>query len=246
METGIKRIISMLTVLVMIIGLCSCSKPAPEPEPAPEAETVEETAEETASGDVFAGEMIDAQNNRLVVKGTDETMLFATTDKTDYDLKEEKELCVGDKIEVNYHKGDDMFVADKVTLTEHEEELLVFGGEVTELEKDFLTVHSESLTVVFTYNSRTKFQGDLTKGDSVTVTYKGNISGNPHAVSVVVIQEKQEKAEKSIHGTVSQIAKDSVVISIDSAHAARFRVTSDTKITGDAKELKLGDEVHLV
>ena len=50
------------------------------------------TKTETEADEIFAGEMIDAQNDRIVVRGNDETMLFVTSDKTKYDLQEEKEL----------------------------------------------------------------------------------------------------------------------------------------------------------
>lgn len=221
-----RAVVAVLAVMAMVAALCACSK--------------------AAASEPFEGELIDAQNDRLVVRSADETMLFATTDATVYDLQDQEILCVGDKVSVNYHKGEEMFVADTVTLTEHEADTLVFGGEVTELESDYVTVQSESLAVVFGIDEATKVEGDLSKGDSVTVTYDGNISENPHAISIVVIQEQQEKAERSIRGTVSEVADTSVIVSIGSAHARRFQITSDTTITGDDTKLKVGDEVRLI
>lgn len=200
----------------------------------------------SSSKGAFKGELIDAQNDRIVLKGADETMMFSTTDDTKYDLQDEDELCVGDEISVNYHEGKGDFVADSVRLKDHKYDFLVFGGEVTELGKSHLTVQSESLTVVFEYSKDTKLRGTLSKGDAVTITYKGDLSENPYAVSIVVIKERKERAEKSIHGTVSETAPDSIIVSVDSAHACRIRLNKDTVIGGDATKVKVGDEVHLV
>ena len=147
--------------------------------------------------DVFSGDLIDAQGARLVVKDMDKTLVFSTMGTTNYDLGEESRLSVGDKIKVDYHKIDGMYVANKVSLTEHVDDSLVFGGAVMELEKDFLTVQSESLTVVFNKDDKTQNDGDLSVGDSVTVTYEGNLSANPRAVSVVVILEQKAVVERT-------------------------------------------------
>ena len=228
MNKKIKTIISLLLTMTMIAGMCSCG------------------LKEKKSADLFTGELIDAQNDRLVVRGEDETMLFETTEKTVYDLKDETNLTVGDQINVVYHRSKDVIVADTVTLKEHKKESLVFGGEVTELSEKFMTVQSESMTAVFNYDSGTKIEGNLTKGDSVTVTYEGNISENPKAVSIVVIRENKEKEEKSLHGTVSEVADGSIIVSVDSAHGTRFQITGDTLITGDDTRLKVGDEVNMI
>ena len=75
---------------------------------------------------------------------------------------------------------------------------MVFGGQVMELEDNFLTVRSESLTAGFEYDEETKLNGNLSKGDTVTITYDGDLSQSPHAISIVVAQEGQEKALKSL------------------------------------------------
>ena len=230
-KTG-ETLVGLLFVLALIVGMCGCS-------------TKSSGKGEEEDKTIFAGELVDAESDRLVVKDEEETMVFSTNDDTSYELRGEEELCVGDKIEVSYHQTDGAYIADKVSLTEHQDDSTVFGGEVTELKEKYLTVQSESMTAVFTYDKKTKTKGDLTQGDSVTVTYEGNLSENPKAVSIVVIKENKEKSERSIHGTVSEVADGSAVISVDSAHACRFKITSQTKFEG-ATNLKVGDEVHLV
>lgn len=236
MKKTSRKIAAVLSVLALAIMLCSCGG------------TEKEAAkkERTAMDDVFRGNLIDAQGPRLVVQDADKTMVFSTMGSTNYELGDEHEVCIGDKVKIDYHKIDGMFVANKVHLTKHKEEALVFGGAVTELGKTYLTVQSESLTVVFNRDDKTKIDGDLTVGDSVTVTYEGNLSENPRAISVVVIAEQKTMLEKSAHGTVAEIEKDGFVVSVDSAHACRFAITKDTVFKGDDKKLMVGDEVQVV
>ncbi len=228
MKKSLSIIIAVMMLITMIGAVIGCGPDKAE------------------ADEIFTGVLVDAQGNTIVVRGDTETMLFETTDTTVYELNDQAELCVGDIVEASYHKGEDAFIADTVRLVQHEEEALVFGGEVTELEKVYLTVQSESLTAVFLYDETTKIVGDLSKGDTVTVTYEGNISENPKAVSIVVVKEKQEIEQKSIHGTVSEVGATSVVISIDSAHAARFHINSDTTYSGDDTKMQIGDEVTLI
>ena len=235
MRDHIRRIVAVMMVLVMVIGLVSCGGSKKETE----------KAEETADADTFQGELVDAQSDRIVVKGADETMLFHTSDETEYDFTDESSLTVGDELKVGYYKDNGMFYAKSVMIVEHDEEKLVFGGEVTELGETFVTVQSESMTVVFNRDDDTKIIGDLTEGDSVTVTYDGNLSENPYALGIVVIQENKEKEKKTIRGTVSEVGEKSLVISVDSAHAARFTINKETKIDGDDTKVKVGDKVKL-
>ena len=200
----------------------------------------------TAQEDSFEGELVDAQNSRIVVKNVEETMLFATSPATVYDLNGDTGLCVGDELTVEYHKEKDMYVADTVHVKEHEEESQVFGGIVEELENHYLTVRGDSMSAGFDYDQDTKLEGTLSAGDAVTVTYDGNISERPHATSIVVVQERRQEALKSVLGKVSEITKDSVLISMESADACRFILSDDTIITGDADSLKIGDEVNLI
>ena len=233
---SIGRLLSVLLVIAMMLSLCACGAKKEE-----EKETKE--AKETT---VFEGELVDAQNSRLVVRATEETMVFATTDATAYNLDGEATLCVGDDVEVEYHKEDGTYIADVVRVTKHNEKAPVFGGEVTELHDDYLTVQSESMTVVFTRDNETKVEGDLSQGDAVTVTYEGNLSEDPRAISIVVIREQDTKVEKSMHGTISEVADDSVLVSVDSAHACRIYTDKNTKISGKDTKVKVGDEVRVV
>ena len=227
MKKRLKTLFAVLMALVMVFAMNGCALKA-------------------EADEVFSGELIDAQNNRLVVKSPEKTMLFVTAEKTVYELGDEDHICVGDTLEVSFHKDDDIYIADQVRVTEHEDHTLVFGGQVTELEKHYITVRSESMTAGFDYDEETVIDGELSKGDSVTITYEGNISERPRAISIVVIEEKRQETLKSFHGTVSEVADSNVLVSMGSADAARFHITADTIINGDDSKLKVGDEVNVV
>ena len=237
MKKSIKAAAALLMIAVMIFGICGCGAKKEEEKPADNTKR---------SALTFTGDLIDAQGDRLVIKDPRMALVVYTTPGTEYDLQGYSEICVRDTLTVEFHKNEKKRLADKIILEEHKERSLVFGGEVTEIGDEFVTVQSESLTVVFNTDDDTEIEGDLTRGDAVTVTYEGNLSTNPFAKSIVVVEEKEEKLKRSLHGTVSETGKKSFVVSVDSAHACRIRLTKKTKITGDAKELRLGDEVHVV
>ena len=228
MKKNFRIVVSVLTIAAMLVTMCGC------------------IGHKAEADTLFSGEIVDLQNDRLVVKNDTETMLFVADKNTKFELNGEKGLCIGDTVGVQYRKDKEYFIADVVTLQEHKADSLVFGGEVTELETHFLMVRSESLTVGFDYDENTKINGNLSEGDGVIITYEGDISERPYAVSIIVAKEQRQETLKSVHGTVSETAKDSVLVSFDSADARRFVLTEDTIINGDATELKVGDEVNVV
>ena len=69
--------VGLLFVLALIVGMCGCG-----------AKSSEAPKEEEAK-DIFAGELIDAQDERIVAEDEEETMLFSSSDGTEYELKDE-------------------------------------------------------------------------------------------------------------------------------------------------------------
>ena len=58
------------------------------------------------------------------------------------------------------------------------------------------------------------------------------------------LQVEEEKAEAALHkisGIVSEISGKSMLLSVDSADAFRFKVTNDTIIDGKADNVEVGD-----
>ena len=201
--------------------------------------------QQAADEEGFSGKLIVVQGDRIVVRGDTATMQFITTDATEFTFSGERQLVIGDEVEVVYQESGGKFIADEVRVTKHEEQLLVMGGEVTDMTDSMVTIRSENLTVGFSYDQGTLIEGNLSKGDIVAVTYKGNISVKPYAVSIVVAEDMQEQTLTTIKGTISEVRSKSVLLSIDSADACRFKINSDTIVSGDDTKMKVGDRATI-
>lgn len=226
MKKKMRILVAVLTIVTMIGTLCACGSASADEE--------------------FTGELIDARGQTLVVRGDTSTMMFTTSDGTQFTYVNENELTIGDELKVKYHEKSGTFYASSVDVTDHSEQLLVLGGTVTELKSDSITIQSENMTVKFDRDDETQVQGSVSKGDMVAVTYKGDISESAYAVSIVVTQNNRAEALTIMNGSVSEVAEHSVLVSVDSSDAYRFVINGDTIINGDAKKLKVGDRVKLV
>ena len=228
MKKETKILITLLMAMMMALCMTACQQAAAE--------------EETS----FSGELIDARASQLVVRGESATMQFTASPETEYSYSGERELYVGDEIKVEYHEENGRFMADKIHVTEHQEKLLVFGGEVTDLTDAKVTVRTESLSVRFDYDAETLVEGNLSKGDIVAITYRGDLSEKPYAVSIVVTENLREEALTTINGTVAEMGDWNLLVSVDSADAYRFEITGDTIIRGSNSKIKVGDRVSIV
>ncbi len=226
MKKKMRILVAVLTIVTMIGTLCACGSASADEE--------------------FTGELIDARGQSLVVRGDTSTMMFTTSDGTQFTYVNENELTIGDELKVKYHEQSGTFYASSVDVTNHSEQLLVLGGKITELKSDSITIQSESMTVKFSRDDETQVQGSPSKGDIVAVTYKGDISESAYAVSIVVTQNNRAEALTTMNGSVSEVANHSVLVSVDSSDAYRFTINDDTIINGDDKKLKVGDRVKLV
>ena len=231
-----KLLFAGILSIILIFGIVACGS----------SDSESSDSSSTSAAESFEGTLVDAQGDRIVVRGDTETMLFKTAEQTVYNYGEGDQLSLGDTVQVGYHEMSGTLLADDVTVTQHSKQLLVFGGQISKLTEDSVTVGSGSLTVAFGYDEETKVQGKLAEGNIVTVTYTGDISEDPQAVSIVVTQEKAIVQFKKATGTVAEITDKSVLISVDSAKSYRFKLDKDTKIYGKAKDLRVGDSVGLV
>ena len=227
MRKRVGIMIAALMAAVMVFSITGCGQQSDE--------------------DTFEGSLVNAQNNVLVVRdNTAYVRQFYTNDKTVFSYENGTALKPGDSLLISYHQEGSKYVASSVSVAEAQEETLVLQGEVTDLTPATMTVNANSLTVKFTYNDKTQVEGRLTKGDSVRVTYYGDISENPYASEIVVEEEKADAALHKISGIVSEVSGKSILLSVDSADAFRFKLTGDTIIDGKADRVAVGDHVTLV
>ena len=226
MKRYLKLMLAVMAVALMMLPLSSCAQKA-------------EAAD-------FNGTLSNAMDNEIVVKSEDGTLiLFTTDDDTTYNTGGEGHFSIDDKIYVKYHEKGKKKVAEEVILREHAHKSLTFGGRVSDLKDDSITVTGKSLTVTFTRNNNTLVAGDLSRADEVEITYTGDINDYPYASEIKVVSENREPEKVTVSGIVSELADGTVLLAINSATSYRFRITKDTKIAGVSDKLSVGDSVNI-
>lgn len=130
------------------------------------------------------------------------------------------------------------------TATELNIETHGLTGSVIELTDKQIVMTSGSLTAVFDIDENTVKDKDLAVGDIAMVTYYGDLFEEPYAVAITVNQHQAVKT-KEISGQVSEKSDNSIKVAVASSTGFTFTTNKDTKITGKAKEVNVGDEVKL-
>ena len=206
----------------------------------------EVSAQPSETGE-YTGIINDLGGNLVTVRGGDNNIhMHLFTRDTVFSLKGGEALSAGDAVNVTYVENGDFSIATKVTVHEHGVDTVWFRGIVSDLTEKKLTVTDSSMSVTFTYDADTLVaQGKLSKGDQVDIAYVGNVSESPYAAIIIVVKENDEPEQYTANGIVSEVTEKSVLLSIDSAHAYRFVTDKDTKITGVAKEVGVGDSVNV-
>lgn len=228
----LKKVVSVLAVVLCIVLIAAgCSK--------------KEGDDSNPSKETFQGELREFFNDKLIVKSSTETKEFTVAVGTQYEYSKAGYLEIGDIVEVTYHKESSAEVADFVKVTQHEEKTNLFSGVLLEVYDKYIAVTGTQLTAVIEYDNSTKIQGRLSYGDLIEVEYTGDISGDPHAVRITVLQENEEPEYLYAYGIVSEVTDTAFVLSIDSADANHFALTSDTVIQGEAKTIQVGDSVSV-
>ncbi|MDO4400987.1 MAG: hypothetical protein Q4D27_08585 [Coriobacteriia bacterium] len=232
-----RKRLSMVFVLALALAMaaalagCACSASQKE---APAPETGE-----------YQGTLVMALQEQMSVAGEDGDVVFKTTADTKYALGNMDEIYLDDIVSVKYHEENAGKVADEVDLVEHMDTALEFAGKLVDSDKDSLTLVSKSSTVTFQMDSETYLVGDLSQGDDIELTYLGNLNENPYANVVAVVNEGNQPETLTVHGAVSELAENTLLLGIDSAHAYRFNMTPNTKVMGAANDVQAGDQVDI-
>ena len=199
----------------------------------------------TGSG-TAEGKLINANDETLVVRVDGEVEIFNTTNETKYDLAGEEEITAGDTLRIEYHEEGKEKLADSVTIIKAVNHTLKMTGELSDLNETNFTVTSDSLTVKFNYDAKTEVTGGkLNEGDEVRVTYKGDLSEEPHAISVDILQEQADDPHYEAHGIIADMSETTILLSIDSADAHRFIYNSETEIVSDDNKMEIGDRAEV-
>ena len=199
-------------------------------------------ANDKADVSEYTGTLVTAYQNQMVLAGDQGDMEFVTSENTKYNMET---MYLDDVVSVKYHVDDKGNQADEVLLVEHMDPAIPFAGTLVEVDDDSISLASKKMTVTFLIDEDSYIVGDLSKGDEVELMYLGDINEYPYANVVAVVKEVEQPKTHTVHGAVAELAGGTLLLSIDSAHAYRFVITSDTQISGAANDLAVGDEVDV-
>lgn len=193
--------------------------------------TLKKHKEETLT---FSGTVTDAHDNRVTVTGNSLTVEFVIGSKTAID----GDLDKGDEVEVEY-KGNlsEYPVAQSITVTKEKEapKQQKVSGIVTDFTEKTMSVSIDSAHLYrFTYDSKTKVSGVdkyINVGDTVTVTFTGDVDKDPAAVEINITKKAEEK-KKTITGTVKAFSNNQIVVDTGKT-AYIIRTNKNTKFTGE-------------
>ena len=254
-----KKVIALVICLVMSVtvicgcqgcqscqGCQGCSGKQSE-----SSTTVEPTASETTQASetttesdhkTFTGILIDGSGSTITVLGEDDEMEFDVSN-TEF-VNAENGLTLGDTLTVTYSEVRGEYWATMVVIDDEAAKVeYTFSGIVSDLHDELVDVTNETSTVRFEMNADTKVEGNLTIGDTVTVTSDTTISTYPMARKIVVTSENEKPEKHVCMGWISTMAGGQIYVSIESSHGFYFKVDANTRITGKATELKVGQKV---
>ncbi len=173
--------------------------------------TLKKHVQETLS---FSGTVSDVHDNRVTVTGNSLTVEFIIGSKTEIDGK----LDDGDEVDVVYTGNLSEYpVAKSITVTKEKEapKQQKVSGIVTDFTSNSIAISIDSAhSYRFSFDAKTKVTG-LDKyvkvGDSVTITFTGDVDDAPVAVEIN-ITKKAEEVKKTLNGTIEAVAKDHIVV----------------------------------
>ncbi len=153
----------------------------------------------------FSGTLSEFFNNVILVQNGSDTEEFHISEKTEYVYDTSDYISPGDEVEITFHDDGGGHEADKVMVTNHVEETGKFTGMLIEHDSKHLTVTENDLTVVFEHDKDTVFPSDaLVNGDLVEIEYYGDISEDPYAVSLTIVQSDSEQNRFYAYGIISE------------------------------------------
>ena len=244
-------VILILSLTISLLAGCGGKKQDPQPAAAASEQAAETQtqAQETETSDpytyTYKGELTNASACKIMVKGDKEEKTFVTYAGTVYSFSEEGILTIGDTLEVSYHKEKDQECADLIVVKAHVDIPHTFEGMITFLNDECIIAVASETTLLFLRDEKMTMDGNLSVGDDVSITYTGNLNEEPVAHAVKVILENHESPTYTASGIISEITKDSLLLSIDSAAAYRIALTANTTFSGPSKEAKTGDAVEV-
>ena len=159
---------------------------------------------------------------------------------TDEESKKPKDLTVGDEVEVHYY-GDiyeECYAVEiKILKNKDEDELKTINGDVTEKsDTDMIISVASSHSYVFKLDKNIKVTGkdsDITVGDGVIVTYKGDLMKDPVATQVEIVEFSEKRIFKKVDVTVTEISDKTFKGKTKLGNTYTFYLLKKTKYQGE-------------
>ena len=186
---------------------------------------------------VFEGTVTEVTDKSVTVTGKNMTVTFVRNDFSET----EGDLSVGSNVRIVY-TGDisEYPYASKINATagKKETKTISVSGVVSEFtETSMLLAIDSANSYRFTIDKNTKVTGVdkyVRTGDTVTVTFQGELAESPVAMTID-ITKKAEEYRQSVNGTIDKIRDDYIVLNT-SKKAYIIGFDKYTKFTGDKAE----------
>lgn len=222
-----KKQILAVTLTALVLGVTACSGKTEETTAAQETTAAETTAAETTEEETE--EEVEEDSMSGVITAVDGDIL---TIKSDGDDSEKNYDVSGASVikQFDFAEGDQVYVVfpaetteDPVPVIELEVEVSVIGesmdpsveGTVTKTDGDTLTLQVDGQDYIMTSgNAYVVSQDSIAAGDTVTVTYAGDLDDEPVAVKIVA-EDSYNTPDAEINafiGDVAQVEDGSIVL----------------------------------
>lgn len=185
----------------------------------------------------FNGQVVDVTDKAVTVTGKSLTVSFTINEETEI----KGELSKGDEVALVY-MGDlnEYPYASVINVSKEADkvpEKTTISGTVTEFtEKSMLVAIDSSTSYRFELDKETSVSGVakyVKVGDTVNITFEGDVKSTPKASSIDIVKEKSEKTEiKLVNGTIESVAKSYVTLNTGKK-VYMIQTGKNTKYTGD-------------
>ena len=227
-----------LTILSVTLtaALLLCALPASLAE---EAATAQTTMPPAAVAGSVEGTVLDVQANDIIIN-----MANGNTIHFMMNYISETDAEVGDKVKIEY-AGDvtDRPEAVTITITEKSPAMTLNGTVVLHDSASVFVQISSQEAFGFAIDKNTVITGEadhLITGDTVALTYSGDLHDQPVAVEIEITKAVKNRTEtktedttnKTLDGAVTKVTGNRLTIRTGRKKTYSFQIASSTKITG--------------
>ena len=192
----------------------------------------------------FSGTVSDVNSYEVTVNSKSTTVTFVKNDAT----KVSGKLSKGDEIQVTYTGNlSEHPIATEIKVTKENEEVKTakVSGIVSEFSDKSLTISIDSATSYkFALTKDTKIDGVvkfLKAGESVKVTYTGDLKKNPTAVKIDIVEETKMQFS-TINGSIKKVDDKYITLATDKKEY-NIGIDKNTKYKGDKPEKGCKSEI---